>query len=219
MKIEACIFDLDGVIVDSAKFHFEAWQHLAASLGIEFTKKHNEQLKGVGRVESLKYILSLGNVQKTEEELSELAASKNKHYLKLIESLGEADILPGVRDLLNDLKANDIKIGLGSASKNAQPILEKLGIISQFDVIVDGTHTTESKPHPQVFLMGGEQLKTSKVVVFEDARKGVEAANAAGFFSIGIGDKVELDNADYVLPNLIGFNYKSMLNLLQPVVE
>jgi len=219
VRIEACIFDLDGVIVDSAIFHFEAWQYLASNLGIEFTEKHNEQLKGVGRLDSLKFILELENIEKDEQELKILASSKNTHYLQLIESLGESDILPGVVDLIKDLKANNIKIGLGSASKNAQPILHKLGIFDQFDAIIDGTHTTESKPHPQVFLMGSKALGTSNVVVFEDARKGVAAANSAGFFSIGIGNQIELDNADFVLPNLAGFTFKNLINLLQPVDE
>ena len=201
--IQAFIFDLDGVIVDTAKYHFQAWNRLAKSLDFEITEEENERLKGVSRMESLDLILELGGIEKTREEKEQLAEKKNKWYLEYINNLKKTEILPGIEDLLEDLQDKGIKIALGSASKNSRPILERIGLISHFDVIVDGTMTTKSKPDPEVFLMGAELLGLApeNCVVIEDSIKGVEAANSGGFKSVAIGDDPELRIADIVYPN------------------
>lgn len=200
MSKKAFIFDLDGVIVDTAKFHFVAWQRLAASLGINFTEKENEQLKGVSRVNSLKKILEWGDKESSPELFQEKMDQKNIEYLDLIKTLSVNDILPGVHDFLLELKSQNQPIALGSASKNARPILEKLGIKDMFDVIVDGTNVTKAKPDPEVFLNACNQLGFSPQdsVVFEDSVAGVQAANTAGMISIGLGEKDILHEADAV---------------------
>lgn len=210
--IDACIFDLDGVIVDTAKYHYIAWKEMAASVGVDFTPHHNESLKGVGRMESLDYILKICGVDKTEEERILLAEAKNRHYLSLILDMNEEEILPGVKDFLLELKAHDIKIALGSSSKNAQHILIQCGIVDLFEVIIDGTKTTRTKPDPQVFQMGAEALQVapSQTVVFEDAIKGIEAAKAGGFFAVGVGDPQELELADYNITDFRNFKLEDL---------
>tara|TARA_R110002012_G_scaffold289736_3_gene483027 strand:- start:19 stop:681 length:663 start_codon:yes stop_codon:yes gene_type:complete len=200
MNKKAFIFDLDGVIVDTAKFHFIAWQRLAASLGINFTHEENEQLKGVSRVNSLKKILEWGNKTITAEVFQEKMDQKNEEYLDLIKTLDTSDIMPGVHDFLLELKDKNQPIALGSASKNARPILEKLGIKNLFDVIVDGTNVTKAKPNPEVFLSACSQLgyDAHDSIVFEDSVAGVQAANTAGMISIGLGEKDILHEADEV---------------------
>lgn len=214
--IKACLFDLDGVIVDTARYHFIAWRNLANDLGIDFDEKENENLKGVGRMESLEYILSLGGINKSDHEKELLAAKKNDQYKMLIEQIGPSEILPGVEDFLGELKSADILIGLGSSSKNARPVLSYLGIKTYFDVIVDGTDISKSKPDPEVFIRGAEALSIapSETVVFEDARAGVEAARTGGFMSIGVGDPVELGIADHVINGFVDFNLEKMKNIL-----
>jgi beta-phosphoglucomutase len=210
---KACIFDLDGVIVDSAKYHFKAWKKMAKSLGIDFDESHNEQLKGVARMESLEYILSLGNVVKSDKEKENLAYNKNEMYLMLIEGLSDDDILPGVRNFLNELQDKKWQIALGSSSKNAVKILENLNLIDYFEVIIDGTKTTRSKPDPQVFEMGAEALglEPKEIIVFEDAQKGIEAAKRGGFHAIGVGEWSSLLHADYVIPGFKDFGVEDIL--------
>ena len=206
-KIKACIFDLDGVICDTAKFHFRAWRRLANELGFDFTEEDNEKLKGVSRTESLKQILAWGNmVENDEEVLSIMADKKNAWYLEFIARMTAHEILPGVQPFLDDLKKRKIKIVLGSASKNSVAILERLELIPYFDAIIDGTKTSKSKPDPQVFLMGAEAigLKPKDCIVFEDAEKGVEAALVGGFYTVGVGHHDVLDEAHIVIP---GFEY------------
>ncbi len=200
MNKKAFIFDLDGVVVDTAKFHFVAWQRLAAGIGIDFTHEENEQLKGVSRVDSLKKILQWGNKTLSPEEFEKKLVQKNTEYLTMVESLTVADILPGVHDFLLQLKELEQPIALGSASKNARPILKKLGIYDLFDVIVDGTNVTKAKPDPEVFLNACDQLGyvASQSIVFEDSVAGVQAANAASMISIGLGDPKILHEADEV---------------------
>ena len=200
MNKKAFIFDLDGVIVDTAKFHFIAWQRLAASLDINFTEEENEQLKGVSRVNSLKKILQWGKKEISPEVFQAKMDQKNEEYLELIKTLDVKDILPGVHDFLLELKAKEQPIALGSASKNARPILEKLGIKDLFDVIVDGTNVIKAKPDPEVFLNACDQLgyDPQESVVFEDSVAGVQAANTAGMISIGLGDPSILNEADEV---------------------
>ncbi len=196
-NIKAIIFDLDGVIVDTAKYHFLAWKSLAKSLGIDFSEEQNENLKGMSRMDSLDYILNLGGVQKSEEDRIKLAASKNFEYLDLIKDLDDSEILPGTLDWLDECEQNGIKIALGSASKNARRILKALDLIARFDVIIDGTNTTKTKPDPQVFQLAAEglDLKAEECVVIEDSYKGIEAALAGNFYAIGIGDTEILKRA------------------------
>jgi beta-phosphoglucomutase len=200
MNKKGFIFDLDGVIVDTAKFHFIAWQRLAASLGIDFDHEQNEQLKGVSRVDSLKKILEWGDKTISQEEFTSKMHQKNEEYLELIKELDTSDILPGVHDFLLRLKELDQPIALGSASKNARPILNKLNIAHLFDRIVDGTNVSKAKPNPEVFLTAAEQLDvaTHNCIVFEDSVAGVQAANAASMISIGLGDTTILQEADEV---------------------
>jgi beta-phosphoglucomutase len=211
-KIELCIFDLDGVIVDTAKYHYLAWKELAKEFSYDLTKEQNEKLKGVNRVESLKLILQWAGVTKTEEEQKSLTAKKNKHYVKLIQSLTPDDVFPGVRDFISELQANDILTSIGSASKNTRLILDKLEITDIFDYIVDGTMTVNSKPHPEVFLKSCEALGVNpeNTIVFEDAPKGIEAALAGGMRAIGIGDPKELANANQVIPGFENFGLKDI---------
>jgi beta-phosphoglucomutase len=200
MSKKGFIFDLDGVIVDTAKFHFIAWQRLASSLGIDFGHEENEQLKGVSRVDSLKKILDWGNKTISQEEFTSKMHQKNEEYLELIKELDTSDILPGVHDFLLELRKHDLPIALGSASKNARPILEKLNISHLFDTIVDGTNVSKAKPHPEVFITAAQQLNISEndCVVFEDSVAGVQAANSASMISIGLGDAITLQEADEV---------------------
>lgn len=217
MTKKAFIFDLDGVIVDTARFHFIAWRDLAASLGIEFTHHDNEQLKGVSRVGSLQAILKLGHKTVSEDEFQALMDRKNEHYLELIGSLNHADMLPGVAEFLNELTLRKLPVALGSASKNARPILNKLGVTNQFHAIVDGTDVTNPKPDPEVFLQGAAALNAhvTDCIVFEDSIKGVQAANTAGMYSIGIGDATELSAADEVFTDFSAFPSDMIDQLLQ----
>ena len=200
MKTKAFIFDLDGVIVDTAKYHFLAWQKLANTLGINFTHDDNEQLKGVSRVRSLEIILGLGNVVATNEQKEEWLTQKNEDYLGYINTMDDSEILPGVMTVLNFLKANNQPIILGSASKNARPILEKVNILHLFDDIVDGNDVSNAKPDPEVFLVGAKKANQTNEnsIVFEDSVAGIQAANNAGMMSIGIGEASVLHEADIV---------------------
>lgn len=199
--IKAVIFDLDGVIVNTAKYHYLAWKHLANSLGFDITEKQNEHLKGVSRVKSLDIILEWGGIELGENQKEVLLIQKNKEYLDYIDTLSKTDILPGVKEVLDYLKKTDKQIALGSASKNAIPILEKLEILNLFDVIVDGNSVKKAKPNPEVFLNAADKLNIAPeyCVVVEDAKAGIEAANSADMISVGIGDKLVLNKANYVL--------------------
>ncbi len=199
MNQKAFIFDLDGVIVDTAKYHFLAWQKIAHRLGIDFTHEHNEHLKGVSRIRSLDIILGLGNVQVTQEEKDKWLSEKNEDYLEYIHHMQSDEILEGVVPVLQYLKDNNQKIALGSASKNARPILEKVGIIHYFDAIVDGNDVTNAKPDPEVFIRAAQLLgmQSEGAIVFEDSVAGVQAANIANMVSIGIGSSAVLHEAQY----------------------
>ncbi|WP_394974750.1 beta-phosphoglucomutase [uncultured Croceitalea sp.] len=194
------IFDLDGVIVDTAKYHYLAWKNLANELGFEFTKEQNELFKGVSRKRSLELLLEMGNVKATKEQFDAWMAEKNQDYLAYIEKMDASEILPDVPKVLEFLKSNVIPISLGSASKNAKPILEKVDLLSYFDTIVDGNSVSKAKPDPEVFLIAAEKLRVlpENCIVFEDAVAGVKAANAANMISIGIGDKEVLREANFV---------------------
>jgi len=210
------IFDLDGVIVDTAKYHYLAWKNLANSLGFNFTKEQNELLKGVSRVKSLEILLELGKVELPEEEKQTLLVKKNEEYLEYVYKMTADEILPGVNQLLTFLEANNIKFALGSASKNAPLILEKVGLIERFTAIVDGNDVSKAKPDPEVFLIGAQklQMKPENCVVFEDAIAGVQAANAAKMVSIGIGDAKVLSEADYVFEDMTAVTTDFLKNLM-----
>ena len=212
--IKACLFDLDGVIVDTAKFHYIAWRQLANDLGFDLSEKENEQLKGISRMESLEIILRIGGVTISEEEKLARAAEKNVRYLALCQQMTPDDTLPGVRQFLDELKVASIGIGLGSASKNARIILERIDMLSYFETIVDGNRVTKGKPDPQVFLMGAEDLKIlpKDCVVFEDAVAGVQSAKAAGMLAVGIGESSVLTEADIVVPGFTNFHLADLLN-------
>jgi beta-phosphoglucomutase len=204
MKITACLFDMDGVIVDTAKHHFLAWQRLADSLSIDFNEHHNEQLKGVSRVDSLEKILQWGGLVLDNQRKHELMELKNKWYLEYISGLTPDDILPGVLSFFRELKSVGIAIGLGSSSKNANLVLSCLNIESYFDAVVDGNMIHMSKPHPEVFLRGAQLLHSapSDTIVFEDAQSGIEAAVAGGFHAVGIGSAAVLKGAHVVWPSM-----------------
>lgn len=200
MKRKGFIFDLDGVIVDTAKYHFLAWQKLANSIGVEFTHEQNEQLKGVSRVKSLEKILNWGNITLDNEEFTGLMAKKNEDYLLHIEKMDASEILPDVPRVLELLEKEKQGIALGSASKNAEVILQKVHLIQNFSAIIDGNGVTKGKPDPEVFLNAAKALSIApeNCIVFEDATAGIKAANAANMISIGIGDASVLHEADYV---------------------
>ncbi len=211
------IFDLDGVIVDTAKYHYLAWEKLANQLGFEFTKEQNELFKGVSRKRCLEILLKIGNREATQEEFDTWMVEKNVDYLKYIEDMDESEILPDVPRVLEFLKDKKIPIALGSASKNAQPILEKVGLLHYFDTIVDGNNVTKAKPDPEVFLLAAKQLgvEAKDCVVFEDAVAGVEAANAAGMMSIGIGDEKVLSEAKSIFTDFTEISTDFMKDLIE----
>ena len=215
MTKKAFIFDLDGVIVDTAKYHYLAWKKIASELGIEFTHEHNELLKGVSRVRSLDIILDLGEVEASQAQKDQWLIQKNEDYLSYLVDMDQSEILPGVMTVLEFLKANHQPIALGSASKNARPILEKTGILSFFDAIVDGNDVSNAKPDPEVFLQAAQKLGVSNdnSIVFEDSVAGIQAANIASMISIGIGDATILNEAKY---NFKDFTYidEAFLNSL-----
>ncbi|WP_243473050.1 beta-phosphoglucomutase [Winogradskyella sp. MH6] len=200
MNKKGFIFDLDGVIVDTAKYHFLAWKKLANDLGIDFTEEENEQLKGVSRVKSLEKILAWGNKTLSEKDFNQQMAKKNEDYLSHIAKMDESEILPDVPKVLNFLSKNNQPISLGSASKNARTILERVNLKEQFNAIVDGNDVTKAKPDPEVFLIAAKLLNVApeNCIVFEDSVAGVEAANVANMISIGIGSEDVLGHADYV---------------------
>ncbi|WP_282039714.1 beta-phosphoglucomutase [Saccharicrinis aurantiacus] len=203
-NIKACLFDLDGVIVDTAKYHYIAWKELANELGFDFTLEDNEKLKGVSRMTSLDILLSIGGIELGEDKKLELATKKNDNYLQYILKMGPEEILPGTKEFLEVLRKENIKIALGSASKNAMLILERLELTGYFDAIVDGTHVAKAKPDPEVFLQGAEKLGVAptECVVFEDAEAGVEAALAGGMKCVGIGSSEVLGKAHLVVDGL-----------------
>jgi beta-phosphoglucomutase len=215
MSKKAFIFDLDGVIVDTAKYHYLAWKKIASELGIDFTHEHNELLKGVSRVRSLDIILGLGNVEASQEQKDQWLVQKNEEYLTYLVDMDQSEILPGVMKVLAFLKTNNQPIALGSASKNARPILEKTGILSYFDVIVDGNDVSNAKPDPEVFLQAAQKLgmTNENSIVFEDSVAGIQAANIAAMTSIGIGEATILNEAKY---NFKDFTYidEAFLNSL-----
>ena len=217
MNTKAFIFDLDGVIVDTAKYHYLAWQKIAAELNIEFTHEHNELLKGVSRVRSLDIILELGKVTASQEDKDRWLVQKNEDYLSYLVDMDASEILPGVFEILRFLKENKQPIALGSASKNARPILEKTGLLSYFDAVVDGNDVTNAKPDPEVFLMAAKLLniKPEDSIVFEDSVAGVQAANIGKMTSIGIGEASTLHEAKYIFKDFTEIETSFIANLIK----
>lgn len=216
MTRKGFIFDLDGVIVDTAKYHFLAWKNLANSLGIDFTKEQNEQLKGVSRINSLEKILNWGNKTVSADEFQKLLVQKNEEYLEYITKMDESEILPDTEKILDFLIQNNQGIALGSASKNAVPILEKINLLSKFECIVDGNSVIKGKPNPEVFLKAadGLQVPPTECIVFEDSIAGIQAANAADMISIGIGEQNVLHEADYVFKDFTGLSVEFLKSLM-----
>lgn len=211
MNYELCIFDLDGVIVDTAKFHYLAWRRLANELGFDLTLEENELLKGVSRMASLDIVLKIGKKSFPDHIREELASKKNQWYVEYLSRITEEDILPGVADFIRELKAEKIKVALGSASKNALYILDKLNLTSSFDTVIDGTKVSNAKPDPEVFLTAALDLgiPAEKCLVFEDAPAGVEAAKRAGMDCVGVGSTDVLGDADFVISSFSLFTLRS----------
>ena len=202
--IAAYIFDLDGVIVDTAVYHYQAWNRLANELGFSLSHEDNEELKGVSRMDSLEIILAKGGVSLSQERKVELAARKNEWYVEAISGMGRDDLLPGVRPFVNMLRALGFKTAVASASKNARAVLRSTELFDAFDAIVDGTNVTRAKPDPEIFLKAaaGCGVAPENCVVFEDARSGIEGALAAGMTAIGIGSPEVLSAAHKVFPSI-----------------
>lgn len=212
---KACIFDLDGVIVDTVPAHYVAWKAMADELNIPFTEEDNEHLKGLSRDESMHKILELGNVTKTEDEINHYTTKKNNIYVEIISKMTPKDILPGVVDFIQLLKDNGVATAIGSSSKNTPTILKAVGLDTTFDAVVDGNQVTHSKPDPEVFLKGAAKLnlKPEECVVLEDAISGVEAAKRGGMKCIGVGEPDVLKEADVIVPDLTKLNLEILRNL------
>ncbi|WP_088008107.1 beta-phosphoglucomutase [Indiicoccus explosivorum] len=212
---EAIIYDLDGVITDTAEFHFLAWKKLADELGAPIDRQFNEQLKGVGRMDSLELILKRNPGLKgmPQEEKEQRAAEKNGYYLDLISQLTPSDILPGIEELLKANRASGVKIALGSASKNAAFVLDKLGLTHYFDYIVDAAKVKNGKPHPETFTTAADALGVpyAACIGIEDSAAGVEAINGAGMFSVGVGPAEHLPHADWRVDNTEQLEFTEIL--------
>ncbi len=212
MKIKACLFDLDGVVVDTARYHFLAWKKIADDLGFSFSEHDNERLKGVSRMESLDILLEIGKIKVNPKTKEELAASKNSLYVSYIQKMTPDEILPGVIRFLDELHSGGMLIALGSASKNAMSILDKINISQKFDAIIDGNKVSKAKPDPEVFLKGAFELGVDphNCLVFEDAQAGIDAARNGGMHIIGIGQPENLTNAEFVIPGFEALNMNQL---------
>ena len=213
--IKACIFDLDGVIVDTAHYHFIAWRKLAVELGIDLTEEKNERLKGVSRMRSLEIILELGGIQISREEKDRLAEMKNEWFVEYINAMKPEEIFPGVKDLIQEMKKLGIKVALASSSKNADAVIRLLNIQSLFQAIVNGTMIAHSKPDPEIFLLAAKMLDVApgNCLVFEDAEAGVEAALRAGMKCVGVGSAEQLGKAHQVVKTTADFNLTNLKTL------
>lgn len=203
-RIRGAVFDLDGVIVDTAKYHYQAWKELARSLGFEFTERANERLKGVSRMRSLDILLEVGSIDPDSVDREKLADEKNRRYVELLSRIDESAVLGGAREYLAELRSRGVATALGSASKNARLILEKLDLSREFDAVVDGNAVSAAKPDPEVFLKGAQELgiDPAECVVFEDSLAGIEAARRAGMAAIGVGTPETLPGANRWISSL-----------------
>lgn len=213
MAVTAFLFDLDGVLVDTARFHYQAWRRLANELGFDISEEFNETLKGISRMESLDMILAEGNQILPDNQKLQLAAQKNDWYLELVKQMTPDDILPGVTAFFLQVRQAGLKTALGSVSKNAGLILERVGLANALDKVIDGNKITRSKPDPEVFLAGAAELNVqpANCVVFEDAVAGIEAAKRAGMRAVGIGSPRLLMRADLVVS---GFDHLTVAQVL-----
>lgn len=213
MPIRAFLFDLDGVIVDTAIYHYQAWKRLANELGFDISEEFNERLKGVSRTDSLDLILAHGNLILSDEKKTELATQKNRWYLDLVSRMTSDDILPGVATFFSQVRRAGLQTALGSVSKNAPLILERIGMTDVFDAVIDGNKISRGKPDPEVFTKGAAELdvQPAECVVFEDAVAGVEAGKRGGMFVVGLGSPAVLTQADLVAPSLVGLTVEQVL--------
>jgi beta-phosphoglucomutase len=213
--MRAAIFDLDGVIVDTAKYHYLAWKRLARELGFDFSEADNERLKGVSRTRSLEILLEIGGIDVCEADREAMAARKNEWYVQYISDMTPDELLPGAVEYIAFLRSKGIKIAVASASKNASLILDRLQIGAAFDVVVDGTKVTKAKPDPEVFIRAAADLgvPNADCVVFEDAEAGVQAAKRAGMGCVGVGKPGNLRDAEIVIT---GFEPLLTLNMVPP---
>jgi len=213
--IKACIFDLDGVIVDTARYHYLAWKRLAKELGIDLTMEDNERLKGVSRMRSMEIILEIGGISISEHEKERLANKKNTWFVDYKERMAPEEIFPGVKLLIKEIRELGIKTALASSSKNAKTVIQLLHIRNEFDVVVDGTMITHTKPHPEIFLLAAERLgvEPEACLVFEDAEAGVEAALAAGMKCVGVGSPVMLKEANRIVSTTSEFQIAELNSL------
>lgn len=203
IKTKGFVFDLDGVLVDTAKYHYLAWKKFAEEFNYDFTEEENEEFKGVSRKRCLEILLNKVGVEASQDQIDQWLIQKNEDYLSYISEMNPSEVLPGVKDFLDSLKSKGIPMAVGSASKNAVPILEKVELLSYFTDIIDGNKVSKAKPDPEVFVLAAKALhvKAEDTIVFEDAIAGIQAANAAGMLSIGVGDQNVLCEADYNIEN------------------
>lgn len=216
MEVKCAIFDLDGVIVDTAKYHYLAWKKLSDELGIPFSEKENELFKGVSRMRCMEILMELGNIQLPEKEQVNYATKKNEWYVEYISKMTDEEILPGAKEFLQACREAGIKTALGSASKNAPRILKALHIESLFDSVIDGNKVSKAKPDPEVFIKGAEEcgISPENCVVFEDAYAGIDAAHAGNMVGIGIGTEENLPNSDAIVPGLHEMTVDKMNQIL-----
>jgi len=213
--IQAVLFDLDGVLTDTAEYHYLAWKRLADELGIPFTRDDGDRLRGVSRRPALEIILSLGDHTWSEPEIQEMMTRKNDYYRTMIRRVTPRDLLPGVANLLGELRALGIKIAVASASKNSPDVVRSLGIADSIDQLVHGGMVERQKPHPDLFLRAALELgaKPAECIVVEDAAAGIEAAIAAGMVSVGLGPVERVGKADRVFPSLEGVTTDDLLGI------
>ncbi|MEH6943092.1 beta-phosphoglucomutase [Bacillus sp. JJ722] len=215
MKPKAFIFDLDGVLTDTAHLHFIAWKNISEKMGLKFCEEVNEQLKGVSRIRSLEIILEVNQCREsyTQKEIEAYATEKNNEYIRLIKQITPKDVLDGILDFINEAKDNGIKLAVASASKNALSVLQALDVEHYFDYIADANRIQYSKPHPEVFLDCCKNLgvEPEECIGFEDAQAGIEALKTAGIFSVGINVNVVTEKPDYVLQTTSELNYKKVI--------
>ena len=204
LTYQLAIFDLDGVIVDTARYHFLAWKELADSMGFRFDEEDNERLKGVSRMRSLDIILEINNAQLDDNKRAQLADKKNRRYIELVKGIQPHEVLPGAKELLEFLRGRGVKTAIGSASKNAGMVLQGLDIMRLFDEVIDGNSTQKTKPDPEVFTLSADRLGVpySRCIVFEDAQAGIDAALAAGMTAVAIGRPDNLKNGKYCISGL-----------------
>jgi beta-phosphoglucomutase len=217
--LQAFIFDLDGVITDTAEYHYLAWKALGEELGIPFTREFNEELKGVSRMDSLEKILALGSRGNnfSLEEKEALATKKNEHYVRLIANISPDDILPGIKGLITEIKEKGYRLGLASVSKNAFKVMDSLGIRGEFDVIVDAATIAKGKPDPEIFLTAAKLLNVDPLacIGIEDAAAGVDSIKDAGMFAVGVGSETSLAKADIIYSSTEQLSLSNIMNAYQ----